>query len=672
MSQLSVPQEESVRRKSYSQLRGVDFSSDPSDVDSQHSPDCLNMISDNGGNPIKRRGWETVLFAEEGASIDNLWTFTLNNERRILYTSDDNVKELIVTHGEEEDYNTATYESGEHLGGLITTDNKKLGFRIQTVPSETNTGYDGFLILDATVVNTVLYIYGEPGQPLESERIEAYAPTILIARHPTQGGGVVYEDINMLTRQRSEQFIASSTDKKFTVSSQVHPYMDYAVYYRSSVDGEWILDSSATVSGATFTIASAHPSIPNVDNIKITYYATGDGKADNVLNCKVAANYSKGTQEQIFVSGNDDCPQYVYYSSLGNPTYFPENNYLYIGGSSTKTMGFLNIGEYLAVVKEENSGDSTIFLIYQTSFQTSSISNTDSTTGTTTSTTTTEYTFAVKRATSGIGAISKYCFGVLNDEPMFLSGRGVYGMTSTSLTSEKIVRNRSLYVDKKLTNEKNLDKAISVIYNGYYILCVNDKAYVFDGRHKVSDKRNNTTYAYESYYWTNIPATSLMTFGNELFFGTKLGTICRFKNSGEITDYSDDGQPILARWSTPNDNDGYTEWFKTMKKKGSMCTVAPYEKSSVDVYIIADSETTSDSYNKEYVGTSYVDIWDGFSEVDFSRFSFDTRTGPRDYFWNKKKKKYKRLQIVLENNIADEPFGVFEIVKSYVMTKYAK
>ena len=50
MAQMTIPAEPSYRRKVYTGLKGVNFSADPSLVDSRHSPDALNMISDNGGD----------------------------------------------------------------------------------------------------------------------------------------------------------------------------------------------------------------------------------------------------------------------------------------------------------------------------------------------------------------------------------------------------------------------------------------------------------------------------------------------------------------------------------------------------------------------------------------------------------------------------------------------
>ena len=56
----SAPAAPQVHLKRYSSFRGVDFSSDPSQVDEQRSPWAPNLISDAGGFPEKRLGWRTL------------------------------------------------------------------------------------------------------------------------------------------------------------------------------------------------------------------------------------------------------------------------------------------------------------------------------------------------------------------------------------------------------------------------------------------------------------------------------------------------------------------------------------------------------------------------------------------------------------------------------------
>ena len=49
---LKVPNSPATNTIVYNDLKGVDFSQDASLIDRRHSPDMLNMISDEGGNPV--------------------------------------------------------------------------------------------------------------------------------------------------------------------------------------------------------------------------------------------------------------------------------------------------------------------------------------------------------------------------------------------------------------------------------------------------------------------------------------------------------------------------------------------------------------------------------------------------------------------------------------------
>lgn len=688
MAQMQLPAATQFQRTSYTGLLGADFSVDPSLVDKRHSPDLLNMISDNGANPVKRKGWEVVV--SDVGKVDNIWSFDYDGNMFIVFTGrvDGTNSKLYCVNQDGEQQTLSASDILLPVG--------KLG----AFYTEASEDQYGLYILAKTSFHRIWYDEG-----IHYEQPSPYVPTVIISGEPT-GGGQVYEEINLLTNKRIEQFLNTANNKTFKLSAS--PKSGSVRVWHLTSNGNWVEESSGdiSVSGSTVTLTTAYsPPVVGSDNIRIQYETTSTDRSPRVLRCVSSAHFSQTVQDQIFLAGNPYRRNTVYYSAFGNPTYFPDTNYLNIGGE-TIVMGFLNLGEYLAVVKEGTSDDSTIFLVYPTTYSSEAVTTTISDGEKTTTTTESVHTFAVKRSIAGIGAVSKNCFGVLNDEPLFLSPFGVYGITSTNVLSERIVRNRSFLLEKKLNEETKLKNAVATIWNNYYVLAVggdeyknvpvldedgnqvyeddnpvtkqvsNGRVYVLDGRHKTNNYNGNTSYGYEAYYWEGVPAICITSCKNEMWFGTAHGEVCRFKNSGQATDYSDGtikgvdnsvGEVIVATWSTPNDNDGLSEYYKTMSKKGSMCTVAPFNKSSVKVYVRVDG------YPRQYIGKAFVDISGMFDgEIDFGRLSFDQRTTPRDFFFKKKKKKYQRIQIILENDELNEPFGIHEIVKTYVVQKFAK
>jgi hypothetical protein len=310
-------------------------------------------------------------------------------------------------------------------------------------------------------------------------------------------------------------------------------------------------------------------------------------------------------------------------------------------------MGYLKQSDALAIIKEQSSQDSEIYL--RTAAMTSN---------------NTVY-FPVKQGLSGLGAISKHCFANLRDDPLFLSRDGVYALISTSVTQEKSLQDRSYYVNARLTKEGNLSEAVATVWNGYYVLCVNGHCYVADRRQQTG-KSQTEQYSYEWYYWTNIPAIVFMESDGALYFGTSDGKVCKFNTDTNIgARYNDDGAAIISRWSTKADNYGYITRKKTLTKKGCGVMIKPYSRSSVNVYSVTDATAET------LVRTGALDLFD-FGDIDFARFTFNTFDSPQVIALNKKIKKFIVLQLILENDAVNEGFGVYGVEVQYAIGNYVK
>ena len=193
-----------------------------------------------------------------------------------------------------------------------------------------------------------------------------------------------------------------------------------------------------------------------------------------------------------------------------------------------------------------------------------------------------------------------------------------------------------------------------------------------DGRMpKNYPSRNDTAFLYECFYWENVPARSVMNRidgGREhLFFGAEDGRICRFNTDIEdLSRYNDDGAAITAVWSTKADDDGDAMRLKTMIKRGNAVTIQPYTRSSAKILL----RTDKDAVGVE-VARGKMDIFN-WEDIDFSRFTFNANDGPMEIPFLRKVKNYKRLQIIVKNDAVNEGFGIYGIVKHFVVGSYAK
>lgn len=376
--------------------------------------------------------------------------------------------------------------------------------------------------------------------------------------------------------------------------------------------------------------------------LKWSNYASNNTTSDKsraIYNTNRNANFSTGLANNVFIGGctNTEFSSRVWYSAVNNPLYFPDLNYIEVGSTDTRVMGLTKVGDYLGVVKQSNTTDTSVFLVYPTSFDN-------------------DTTFATKPCAGGVGAIGEFCFNVLGDETLFLSPRGVMAIEPQEDEQSRI-KDRSYFVNGLLLKEPHLgERAYSFVYDGYYLLAVNNNVYVLDGSQRNSWGNQKTNLVYECYYLENVPAKCMFTYGDSLWFSDDKGNLCRFKDATEQDAYSDNGVPVEASWSTIADDDGSLQYFKSLSKKGSLVSLLPEEGTTATITIKKD-EGKADPKGKEIV----INPSGGLPE----------RTLPTSLYTKKKVKKYKRLQFIVEDKTAN-PFGVDKIIKSYTIGSYAK
>lgn len=400
-------------------------------------------------------------------------------------------------------------------------------------------------------------------------------------------------------------------------------------------------------------------------------------------------NYANGLANSVFVGGcrEKNYTSRVWYSKVNEPLYFPDTNYMEVGSNDTAVFGLTKVGDYLCIIKQGKTTDTSIYLAYPTSFE-------DDT------------AYAVKQGLNGVGADSRFSFNIMNEEALFLSDIGVMAIVPTE-TEEKRIQNRSYFIDRKLAEEDH-SLAYSFVFENKYFLAFQDTGhcYVLDGNQRNSWGNDKTNLVYECYYLEDIYANNFMKFKHELWFSTG-SNICRFKGDDDEYPYQDgvyeeedgetvwNGTPVIGEWSTLFDDDGSIHYYKTMQKKGNVVSILPSDYKYTLVELTEEEwnadrtkyfELTEDgyercSYDSIYNGGTYYirDVSatkvyvrkDANEPIEIQR-KFNERSHiPSEMILKKKFKKYKRLQFIVRNE-EDEPFGVDEIIKSYTVGNYSK
>lgn len=688
MAQQKLPNVPSPRTTIYDTLLGVDFRADQTEVERRRSPMMVNMISDVGGNPIKRDGFRRVGNAYASIVTVNSETyglrslanghiiivpFTISSGRGIIV--EDSTRQIEVNAACGNIVSATGYQKYVYIfcgNGAIRANTEDNSYKITGIGAGMmSTGNIGSSsprwaeIVPQSIIGmspdgtgtqaTVLY-----GKSVTSiyQRFEyagnGSAKEFKIPRYSKMGAWAKVEVMNA-----NGQWVTKTagTDYSLGTASSVTA---------ATLDGSGTASFSVVDAKVTFTTAPSSPPQAGEDNVRITV-APFSMDSITLNGSSVTKGYYNETLVKILKTEAHEfyrsrlflgADEKAYYSELNNALMIPDNNYFSV---DSNIVAFQQVGNNLACITGD-TGENTIFLA-------SPVTDAEVLGSTMTA------TYSVRPTSASVGAISSKVGGVLNDEPILLSSTGIYGLL-TNWTSERYAVNRSGRVNRKLCKENNLSSAVGVSFNGYYYLAINEKMYIMDSRHKDNTRTGETSY--ECYYYEGVPdIKGMFVSGNTMYFADSENTYTWNTDLHENIRYydrlvlDDDGQfvsgtPVQAYWSSVFDDDGMPQILKTLKKKGTMVILQAFTHTGCYVILKKNGD------EMQYLGYKPSDLLD-FAEINFEpeEFSFLGNIVAVDRFTKKKIKKYKRLQIVVGNDRA-EPFALTKIVKTYDIGNYAK
>lgn len=656
-------------------MRGADFTNDPALSDRARLPICENITPDAASYPEKRVGWRRLESFED--KIYGLHGYTSDGVHKLIVHSGNKLICGGVTLCETMEREVSrSFQDGDKL---IILDGKSY------------TVYDGESVKQVNDADGVTAFKSG----LDETDNGAYIPTTSIAAYPmehynsyTASNGAAYESVNLLTpwrkmtasgsdsnmgcilpldccpdRERGELYYTTSTGELFFKLPSVRVFVngeektvlinrtDNSSYRKSDMDVANLRDCLFLLYKGTNdtrfnTIlpkdekncwlyfrpleVGGESNVPGRDNIEIYCRVTSD-KGQDVTRCRVLSEY----QNCLFVTGNPDKPNYDWHSEPEKPLYFPDLSYQKFG-DATPIAGYLSSASEQAVVKYDASRGGSIYL--------------RSSSG--------EY-FPVRQLKSGVGALSRDGFASFMGDDLMLTSEGIAAVVTQSMTGDKALVPRSLYIDKRLLSEADLENAVMAVHDGKCICFTGTAAYVLNGKSSKSGGQ------YDCYYWTGIPAQRVLSLGGTLYFSSECD-LCRFSDDLEAPEkFSDDGRAIIARFGTRFDDDGDPTRWKSMIKRGCSVSVRPYDRSSINILL------RTERHSEKLVKTGFADIF-SWEDIDFSRVSFDATHDLREVYLGTKVKKYKRLQFIVKNDKLGEGLCVTGIDKHYAFGNFIK
>ncbi len=614
MSTFNLPAKNNVSAFTITKFGGVDFWSSPENVDKSRSSSCVNMIRDKNGSIRKRMGYEKVIDDAIDSRINGACSFGSGH----------------LIHG-----GTSLYlvnENGERT--LIYADiaDSKSTF----IP------YDGMVYV--ITGKELLYVTSEGNCDYLSNI--SYVPTVIVSKAPS-GGGTLYENYNLLSDRWKEQFLADGESTVYNLEKKD----------LSAVVGVWLREENGemkAVDRETYTVSlengtvtfSSPPSIPQVVGMDNVIIEVSKLDENMLLECTVGTLYgADGKDDRLFIGGNPKYPGMDFFSAPGNLTYFPHLNYSKL--SRFNISGYSKFNGSLNTHFEEDvlSGESKI--IKRDAGKTSDGSE----------------TFLISGEYTAPSMISPHTSFFLNDEALYLSKKGIFGITVSDVTSEKVCQLRSAFLGDAFSafSEEELRSSHGVIFGDYYAVSMGGKMYLLDGSAKSYFSGTPLcSYQYECYYFENIPARVIWTDGTYLYFGSENGFIYRFfSNVSSAQSYTDDGVKVTCRFETSDIDDGI--FFKKKTYASVSAKIGAFLNTGVKIYARTDGKWHDKPIYNSMGRGRYFD----FSLIDFESISFSSNKSEVTLCGKVRIRNTDSVRFRIENDKA-EPFLLLGFGAEYV------
>ena len=588
-------------RRTYTNFRGVDFASDSSLVNLSRSPDALNV-------------WKNYSDTQ-GSCIETRPGY------QEIGNFESQINGMYIYKGQ------ALIHAGTNL---ILWDNFPDTPNKTVLKEDMNNNKSSFAIFNERlyIVDGLNYLVYD-GTSLKNVKDDnPYIPTTTISRSPS-GGGEMYQDVNVLQPLRKNSFVADGTTDYYLDTTNIDAVTEVKV--NDAIVTNYTVDKAKGL--VKFTTAPVKPAISGMDNVEITFKKIVSEYENRIANCTKMVVFDR----RLFFTGNPNFPNAIFHCQLNNPEYISDLSYYQDGTDESEIKSLVVGNNILWVLKEPGQERDTIFYHTSTTYSSGKV------------------------YPNYQGNVSTGCFSdAINykDDIVFLSRTGLEGISSNDITTQQLLTHKSSLIDNKLINENNYDLSMMIEWKGYLLILVNSHIYLGDIRQIYSSVNG---YEYEWYYWNlqNANACFIKEYKDELYIGSKDGSIFVFKGT------NDNGRVIQSYWTTPMDNFGYGNKYKTTNKRGGVAKIKTLPNGKIKV-AERTNKKLENKFIKEYSSKGF-----NYGNIDYSNFSYTT-SSTSSIVYKIKEKKFVELQIKFYSDELDKPFGIYSAIIEVFEGAYVK
>ena len=433
--------------------------------------------------------------------------------------------------------------------------------------------------------------------------IEPYVPLIAISTD-VNGGGVPFEDINLLTPKRRQSFTADTDHTRLILAEQNIDSVESVKRL-----GEELPKTAYTVylEEGEVQLSASNPST-EINAYEVTY-SKKIPEENNPHRMKYAVLWGGDNDTRVFLWGDVEKPDVYRYSGVHDGVsgmdYFPE---LSFNKSATgrpitslvrhydRLLIFTDREAYYSYIEKKSDSSGMEYL-----------------------------SFPVRTLSSEVGCLHPNTAVLVDNTPLTLSGTSLYRWVSTTVRDERNAEEIGSRIRKGLIFLSNGLSVFDRTGHGEVYLWREGKIYVYNYRLDLF------------YYYEGLDAVAFHEDSTgSCFFLTPDGKLCR------MTEESlDMGHPVDFEWET-----GYSEYAGLDTKNIHSIEFEVIPKSSVSFDILWASDTMTGKGMG--MGAEYKVL--DFESLFFDRFSFKSAITPIRIRKRVKLKRQKSFKLIVKSN----------------------